>query len=428
MISNFRFSDKALSANGGLALFQQLLENSSLRSSVQPAMPSNKIKTASSAYDKFRNLLMGLLMGAECLDDMEKCHEDPVFDLIAGDELSAVTYGNFLRSFAKPQIRELQKALVSHSLGMHKALNKGGDIILDIDSTSHLQYGRKKEGLKINYSGENCLDSLNVFDQFGLSYHIDVREGSTFTATNAPYVIEEIGRVLRKELIGNNRFLRADSGYCNNQVFDACDKFGFKFVIALRENFYGGMFKKRLQWRKPKSDTLANEGLEIAENHYHSRLNGKLYRAVLIRKPILGPRPLFEDAKWEYHAFITNMSSQHEMTHDDVILFYRGRGNAENYIRELKYGFDLKHFPCKKLDANRVYGLIAAFAHNLVRFVSCRMFPGKTAFVKKIRFRLINLAAQVVRQARQVHIVFNTRYKEEIERCIMNIKFSPSSG
>ncbi|MBC7533660.1 MAG: transposase [Oligoflexus sp.] len=242
-----------------------------------------------------------------------------------------------------------------------------------------------------------------------------------------PYVIEELGRALRKQLLGQARYLRADSGYCNNQVFDACDKFWFKFVIALRENFYGGLFKKRLEWRKAKSDVLLAEGVELAENHYSSKQNGRLYRVVLMRKPILGPRPLFEDAKWEYHAFITSLLS-HEMSHDDLILFYRGRGNAENYIKELKYGFDLKHFPCQKLDVNRVYGLVAAFAHNLTRFVSCRMFPGKTAFVKKLRFRLINLAAQVVRQARQIHIVFNTRYKEEITRCIMNINLSPSSG
>ena len=146
-----------------------------------------------------------------------------------------------------------------------------------------------------------------------------------------------------------------------------------------------------------------------------------------MRKSLPGPRTLFEEDRWETHAFITNISES-EMDAEQVLLFYRGRGNAENFIRELKYGFDLKHFPCQKLDANRVYGLIAAFAHNLVRFVSNRMYPGKTAFVKKIRFRLVSLAAQVVRQARQTFIVFHRRHKEEVERCLMNIKLSPGFG
>ncbi|MBC7533661.1 MAG: hypothetical protein H7318_19010 [Oligoflexus sp.] len=83
-------------------------------------------------------------------------------------------------------MRQLNKSLSSQALALHKALNPNGDIVLDIDSTSHLQYGRKMEGLKFNYSGENCLDSLAVFDQFGLAHHLDVREGATFTANNAP--------------------------------------------------------------------------------------------------------------------------------------------------------------------------------------------------------------------------------------------------
>ncbi|MBC7533662.1 MAG: hypothetical protein H7318_19015 [Oligoflexus sp.] len=97
MAINFRFTNKALSSAGGLTLFNQLIENSCLASTVASAMPSNKINPASSAYDKFRNLLMGFLMGADCLDDMKKCHEDPVFDYISGDTLTPVTYGNFLR-------------------------------------------------------------------------------------------------------------------------------------------------------------------------------------------------------------------------------------------------------------------------------------------------------------------------------------------
>jgi len=34
-------------------------------------------------------------------------------------------------------------------------------------------------------------------------------------------------------------------------------------------------------------------------------------------------------------------------------------------LRELKYNFDLKYFPCQKLVANKAYGVIAAFAYNL---------------------------------------------------------------
>ena len=162
------------------------------------------------------------------------------------------------------------------------------------------------------------------------------------------------------------------------------------------------------------------EGCEFGESLYHSKLCGKLYRVVFLRKPVSGPRPIFEDSRWDYFAWITTISGS-EMKAEDVILFYRKRGHAENFIRELKNGFDLHHFPCRKLDANRVYGIIAAFAHNLMRFMSLITSPGKPEFAKKLRFRLVNLAAQVVRQARQTHIVFPHHLRKEIDRCVMNI-------
>ena len=49
----------------------------------------------------------------------------------------------------------------------------------------------------------------------------------------------------------------------------------------------------------------------------------------------------------------------------------------------LKNGIDLHHFPCQKLDANRVYGTIAAFAYNFMRFMSLVTRPGKIEFAKK---------------------------------------------
>jgi hypothetical protein len=47
----------------------------------------------------------------------------------------------------------------------------------------------------------------------------------------------------------------------------------------------------------------------------------------------------------------------------------------ENFIRELKNGLDLHHYPCQKLSANKAYGLMAAFAYNLMRYVAVKENP-----------------------------------------------------
>ena len=420
MTSKIRFSNKAISAAGGLVFFQDLIEKTYLSGHLDAALPKPKIKTKSSSFDKFKAMILGLVQGVECLDDMDRCQADPVFQELSDHHLTPTSYGNFLRSFDKPMISKLGKSLMNHSFELHKKFNPFGPLIFDIDSSSHLQHGMKMEGLSINYLGDRCLDSLEVFDQFGLAYHLNIREGATFTAQHAPFVIEELGRITKKTAKKNDRIVRADSGFSNNQVFEACEHAGFDFVIAMRENLYAPLFRRRIEWRKPKNQIFIDEGVEFGEGVYHSKLCGKLYRVVLMRKPIVGPRPLFEDAKWEYYGWVTSISSGN-MKAEDVVLFYRKRGHAENFIRELKNGFDLHHFPCQKLDANRVYGIIAAFAYNLMRFLSLITSHGKVEFAKKLRFRLVSLAAQVVRQARQTIIVFPKQLEEEINRCIMNI-------
>ncbi len=427
MINKIRFANKAISASGGLIFFDELIEKSGLRELTASSLPSSKIRSKASAFDKLKSMILGLVQGADCLDDMRRCQTDPLFSELSKGNLSPTTYGNFLRSFDKPTISALSRSLSEHALLLHQKINPEGPLILDIDSTSHRQYGLKMEGVATSYTGERCLDSLEVFDQFGLSHYLNVRPGATFTAELAPYVIEEMGRRIRKSAMGKERRIRADSGFCNNPVFEACEHAGFDFVIAMRENLYAPLFRRRIMWKRPRNEDLLKEGLEFGEGVYHSKLCGKLYRVVFMRKPVGGPRPLFEDARWEYYAWITSISSE-LMKAEDVVLFYRKRGHAENFIRELKNGLDLHHFPCQKLDANRVYGLIAAFAYNFMRFLSLITSPGKIEFAKKLRFRLVSLAAQVVRQARQTVLVFPKHLEWEVQLCLMNIKAKLGCG
>ncbi|WP_439956688.1 hypothetical protein [Oligoflexus tunisiensis] len=88
----------------------------------------------------------------------------------------------------------------------------------------------------------------------------------------------------------------------------------------------------------------------------------------------------------------------------------------------------MHHFPCQKLNANRAYGLIAAFAYNFMRFLGTVMRPDRPMFSKRIRYCLVNLACQVVRKARQTIVIFPRRYEQEVKRCLMNIKLTLGYG
>ncbi len=140
---------------------------------------------------------------------------------------------------------------------------------------------------------------------------------------------------------------------------------------------------------------------------------------VMIMRAEKTERPLFED-RYDYYGFVTNIG-HHEMRDEDLLDFYRARGNAENYIKELKNGFDMHHFPCQKLNANRVYGIIAAFAHNLMRYASHILADGKPRMAKRVRSYMVTVPCRVVRHARRVIFDLNQTRKREVEHWIRKI-------
>ncbi len=176
-------TNQVFSALGGLPIFDQILDSLNLRRKLKSCLPQGEVKQRIATYDKFRSLVLGLIAGAECLDDMEKMSEDKVFQEVCGDVAAPITYGRFLRDFDKPTIRKLNNLLIEASMKLRFSLFKDNPLfILDLDSTTHLQYGKKMEGLGYNYAAvrlskpiyeevQNWKSTIHhqlVFQKFGL--------------------------------------------------------------------------------------------------------------------------------------------------------------------------------------------------------------------------------------------------------------------
>ncbi|WP_206920662.1 transposase, partial [Alicyclobacillus suci] len=51
---------------------------------------------------------------------------------------------------------------------------------------------------------------------------------------------------------------------------------------------------------------------------------------------------------------------------EDVWHFYNFRGNAENHIKEAKYGFAIDQFSSQNFDANKALQALKLLAYNLL--------------------------------------------------------------
>jgi hypothetical protein len=152
-----------------------------------------------------------------------------------------------------------------------------------------------------------------------------------------------------------------------------------------------------------------------------------------IKIPVIVKRTWVESHKekdkqpgWEYYAVITNFNLLHN-SYQNVMEWHKKRGGAENFIREEKYGYDLKTFPCQSLQANQFYGQLAMVAHNVLRWVALVQRPDKPHYSKKIRRRFIYIPGRIIKHARQLILKIPVRFYEEVLMLKPGLRFNPSS-
>jgi hypothetical protein len=424
-------SDNSFSSYGGLVLCRRLLDKLKLTTALSPYLP--KYKRVLAGERKFEALLLGFMAGNDHLDDWDDTKGDIGFDAVLSRSYCAKALGDYLRDFTGLSLHGMRSKLIELSLSLRKKLGRDlSQFILDLDSSLHEQYGKKTEGVEVCYKKFLALDSISAFDELGLPYWHDVRAGATYSSNGCAQIIHGIFSRLPRPTRNERYIVRADSAFHSSEFFNACSVKGLGFVCAakLTDGVKDRLYRRIRNWEKQDaadSDRIIAVGsreCEVGHTSYHTDGYSGSLRLVAIRaKKPPEPGVIFEDhAEYDYYCFITNMGA-HEYSSVDLVKLYRGRGNGECFIKEQKYGFDLKHFPCLKLTANKAFGLIAMFAYALMRFISLSEPSLKKTkngvikiyhYAKKIRTKWLHLPAQVLRHAGAVTFRYNRRHHKEM--------------
>ena len=209
-------------------------------------------------------------------------------------------------------------------------------------------------------------------------------------------------------------FARGDSGFATDELYSLFETNGTSYVIRLKEN--------------PVLRKLA----EALDSELHD-----LTREDAVSYAVVYGEFLYKAGSWDYprrvvckiekpygqmlhmHTFVvTNMDSSPE----DLIRFYCKRGQMENFIKECKSGFDMSYVSSSSMivNANRVQ--IHALAYNLFNWFRRLTLPEsmRKDRIDTVRFKLLKLAARIVRSARYVyfklcsHCPYQTQFYETL--------------
>jgi hypothetical protein len=175
---------------------------------------------------------------------------------------------------------------------------------------------------------------------------------------------ELIARVERAGTSGE-KLLRADSGFWNNKIFDRLDRAGWRFSIGVRlqpqvRAAIEAIDEADWQTLEDYPDTSI---AQIAETTLNDRRLVVRRVRTLDRQGQLLPT-------WELFPFVTNRTDELAAVEAE----HRQHATVELAIRDLKPQA-LAHFPSGRFMANAAWTVIAAIAHNLLRWTQTTRPP-----------------------------------------------------
>jgi hypothetical protein len=344
---------------------------------------------------KVMTMLSAMVLGADCIEDCDVLRSGQTGAVLGHRVAAPSTLGTFLRAFTFGHVRQLDRVLAD---GLQRAWAAGAGpgedrLVVDVDSFVGEVHGYDKQGASFGYTRKRGYHPiLATRADTGEVLHIRARQGSANTARGALRFVEElIPRVARAGATGP-KLLRADSGFWNKKIFARLESAGWSYSIGVRQQKH----IKAAIAAIPETDwQVLTDYPEAGEAQLaQTMLAGK--RLIVRRTRLLGAQAeLWPD--WRHFAFLTNRT-EHITT---VEAEHRQHAVVELAIRDLK-DQALAHFPSGKFYANAAWTVIAALAHNLLRWTTLIGLPDTTMrAARTLRRRLLTIPARLTRSARR---------------------------
>ena len=245
-----------------------------------------------------------------------------------------------------------------------------------------------------------------------------MRKGSANTQKGMLRFCQELAARVDRAGATGEKLLRADSGFWNTKVFEYLEKIGWQYSIGVRNI-------KKIRATVEAIDESAWQHIDypvggeaqIAETLYGER------RLIVRRTRLVGAQAeLFPD--WRHFAMITNRADKLALVEAE----HRDHAVVEQVIADLK-DQALAHFPSGDYDANAAWTVLAALAHNLLRWTQQLGLPDTTIrAARTLRRRLIAVPGRLTRHARgwTLHLPARWPWHDDYTRALKHIRALPT--
>jgi Transposase DDE domain group 1 len=417
------FDDERVVSDAGVALVATLAGRLGVEDRVSRCVRLRRDRPgAANAGRKVMALVFAMVLGADCVDDCELLRAGRTRRLLGGWLPAPSTLGTFLRAFTFGHVRQLDRVL-AETLVRAWAVGAGpgaGRLVIDVDSFIGEVHGYRKQGAGFGYTQKRGYHPLLASrSDTGEVLHVRLRKGAAASARGVVRFVEElIARVERAGATGE-KLLRADSAFWNRKLIARLEAAGWSYSISVRLQAWvpdAVAAIEESQWRR-LADYPDDGEAWIAETSCRG------WRLIVRRTRLVGRQAeLFPD--WRYFPFITNRAEPLELVEAE----HRQHAVVELTIRDLK-DQALAHFPSGDFNANSASTVIAALAHNLLRWTSLIGLPRRTVpTARTLRRRLLQIPGRLTHTHRQwtLHLPARWPWQDDYTSALARIRALPA--
>jgi hypothetical protein len=360
--------------------------------------------------------IYGLALGYEDLNDHEQLRSDPLLGLLSGKrELDEPLAGKSTLNRLELSGRSQRYHKISYStesmdrlltdLYIESQATVPEQIVLDLDATDIPLYGHQPERFFHGYYDSYCYLPLYIFsgDQLLCAR---LRPANQDAAAGSLQEVRRIVAQLRERWPGVRIVLRADSGFCREELMGWCESNQVDYLFGLARNQrLGKIIGAQMHQAHLLHQSSGKPARVFAEFSYRTRKSWSCARRVVAKAEYLdkGENPRF---------VVTSLPAEQWPAPDLYQKTYCARGEMENRIKEQMCLF-ADRLSTDEMKGNQLRLYFSALAYTLMEALRRLGLKGTAwaeAQVATIRLKLLKIGAIVRLSVPRVLLQLSSAY------------------
>jgi hypothetical protein len=364
--------------------------------------------------------VFGLALGYEDLNDHEQLRHDPVMGALVGKltarradcaalagkstlnrmELFSAHTGRYHKII--PDAEAMDRLWVDLFLEAHRRAPK--QIVLDLDATDDPLHGNQEGRFFHGYYNHYCYLPLYIF----CGEHLLLSRLRRANIDGAAGAKDEVARIvarIRERWPKVQIILRADSGFCRDELMSWCEQNAVDYLLGLARNRrLTRAIGRELRQARQISERTARPARCFRDLTYRTRKSWSRRRRVVAKAEHTGDKsnPRF---------VVTSLSKQDWPMQTLYEELYCARGECENRIKEAQLDLFADRLSTATFRANQLRLWLCSAAYVLMhalRRIGLKNTSLASACAHTIRLKLLKIGAVVSLSVRRVKLAMSS--------------------